>query len=216
MAVQLKHHTGRLSRESWLLRALDVLKREGIAGVRVERLARELGVTKGSFYHHFGDRPELMGEMLRYWAEELTRRAIEIIDDAGGDASNKLLALMRLITDEDMGRFETSIRAWASFDPIAAQEVTQVDHMRFKFINSLFAASGFEGLEGEMRTRTFMYYMIAEPSIFYREAKSKQRQLQKLRHSLLTKPIEAALKNCAGSAPEGDQLGNESANGHEN
>ena len=197
MAVQFKHHTDRLSRESWLLHALDVLKREGIAGVRVERLARDLGVTKGSFYHHFSDRPELMREMLRYWTEELTGRVIERVGDAGGGASDKLLTLMHLITDEELGQYETAIRSWASFDPIAAQEVAKVDRMRFKFINSLFAACGFKGLGGEMRTRMFMYYMIAEPSIFYREAKSKRRQLQKLRHSLLTKPIDTQPENGA-------------------
>ena len=32
---------------------------EGMAGVRVEALAKRFGVTKGSFYWHFKDRQDL-------------------------------------------------------------------------------------------------------------------------------------------------------------
>jgi AcrR family transcriptional regulator len=120
MNVRLRSYENRLSDDEWVVCALDALKRDGVVGVRVERLARELGVTKGSFCHHFRDRPELLRQMLRYWTEELTMRAIEIVGDVGGDASDKLLTLMRLIADQGMNRFETAIRAWTSFDPIAA------------------------------------------------------------------------------------------------
>ena len=37
------------SGDAWLERALEVLRQEGIQGVRVERLAREPEVSKGSF-----------------------------------------------------------------------------------------------------------------------------------------------------------------------
>ena len=45
-----KTKTERLSAQHWLDAALDVLANEGVAAVRVERLAERLGVSKGSFY----------------------------------------------------------------------------------------------------------------------------------------------------------------------
>lgn len=43
----------RFHREAWLAAALDVLAEEGQAKLRIDKLAGDLGVTKGSFYHHF-------------------------------------------------------------------------------------------------------------------------------------------------------------------
>ena len=48
----------RLSREGWLARALEVLGKKGAGQLAVESLARQLGVTKGSFYWHFRDRDD--------------------------------------------------------------------------------------------------------------------------------------------------------------
>ena len=42
----------------------------GPSAVRVEILARELRVSKGSFYWHFKNRKALMEALLREWEEE--------------------------------------------------------------------------------------------------------------------------------------------------
>ncbi|MHC4350247.1 MAG: TetR/AcrR family transcriptional regulator, partial [Planctomycetota bacterium] len=50
----------RKSKAHWFQAALAALAREGIQGVRVERLARDLGVAKSGFYWHFRDRDDLL------------------------------------------------------------------------------------------------------------------------------------------------------------
>ena len=50
--------------------ALDTLHREGIQGVRIEKIARELGVTKGSFYWHFNDLGDLQQSILEFWCDK--------------------------------------------------------------------------------------------------------------------------------------------------
>ena len=42
-----------LTREDWISGAWNMLGEGGLEGVRIEPLARQLGVTKGSFYWHF-------------------------------------------------------------------------------------------------------------------------------------------------------------------
>src|SRR5215475_9389836 len=51
----------------WIRIGFSQLAREGIESVRIEVLARELGVSKGSFYWHFRDRDELLMQMLEQW-----------------------------------------------------------------------------------------------------------------------------------------------------
>ena len=53
----------------------------GIVRVRVERLARDLGVAKSGFYWHFRDRADLLKQMLRYWSDEFTEAVVRAIED---------------------------------------------------------------------------------------------------------------------------------------
>ena len=56
-----------LSAQDWAQAALDVMVARGLDGVAVEPLARELGVTKGSFYWHFANRDALLDAALQLW-----------------------------------------------------------------------------------------------------------------------------------------------------
>ena len=78
----------RLNRTDWLDAALTSLVRGGIEGVRVERLARDLGVTKGSFYWHFEDRPDLLRGLLDDLCAVAIgemRHAVQLLADRGVD-----------------------------------------------------------------------------------------------------------------------------------
>ena len=59
-----------LDRETWISAGLDALERGGVAAIAVVPLARELGVTRGSFYWHFRSREELLIGVLGRWERE--------------------------------------------------------------------------------------------------------------------------------------------------
>jgi AcrR family transcriptional regulator len=175
-----------LDRNAWVACALDTLKTEGVAGVRVERLARRLGVTKGSFYWHFKDRDALLQGMLDYWEKELTTKVRNEVRDAPGDARQRLLRLMEAIQEQDAARYETAMRAWAVFDKRAATAVKKVDEQRLAFLKALFREMGFGRRQAEIRARLFLHYEVAEPSIYLRTSKEEQPKLTTLRHKFLT------------------------------
>ena len=58
-----------LDRDAWVAGAIEVLAEEGIAGLRVEVLAKRLKVTKGSFYWHFPSRDALLQAALDRWEQ---------------------------------------------------------------------------------------------------------------------------------------------------
>lgn len=62
--------TRRLERTDWIAAGLDALERDGVDAVAVVPLARELGVTRGSFYWHFTSRDELLAAVLERWETE--------------------------------------------------------------------------------------------------------------------------------------------------
>ncbi len=97
------------------------------------RLTRKLKVTKGSFYWYFKNRETLLKEMLNHWIETLTT-IIERSKAGSKDAKETLLKLMTIITNEDVGRYESAIRAWATHDEMARAILQKVDQQRLEYI----------------------------------------------------------------------------------
>ena len=63
--------------------------------VRVEPLAKALGVTRGGFYWHFADRRALLDEMLDTWERATIDEVIERVEGQGGDPRGQAPAPVR-------------------------------------------------------------------------------------------------------------------------
>ena len=71
------HANTRVGKDEWLRGAIDLIAEEGVGGLKVEPLARRLGITKGSFYWHFDDRADLIAQALDLWLQLATLDVIE-------------------------------------------------------------------------------------------------------------------------------------------
>jgi AcrR family transcriptional regulator len=60
--------------DAWIEAGFAEIARSGVEGVRVEVLAKNLGVTKGGFYRRFKDRAALLEGMLQSWRAGADRR----------------------------------------------------------------------------------------------------------------------------------------------
>jgi AcrR family transcriptional regulator len=176
----------RLSRDSWLHQALEILRDEGIQGVRIDRVARDLGVTKGSFYWHFKDLHDLRQSVLRYWAERYSDVISENEAYLEGDPAEGLLAAMTRVREEGLDAMEIPMRSWADHDPTADQTVREVYERRTKFVRSFFTRLGFRGLDAEMRTRSILCFMSWEPSMYVDDSPGRRLKLLKRHLQLLT------------------------------
>jgi AcrR family transcriptional regulator len=176
----------RLTRQHWIDAAIEQLIKEGIGAVGVEPIAARLDITRGSFYHHFADREELLQEMLDYWAERWSRSIRQQIAGLGLDPSTTLFALMKAIRNDRAAEHDAPFRAWALHDPLARAVVQQVDEARLGFIRSQFEALGFAGLDAENRARLFLHYEMAAPAMFAAPSSEEDEELLVERHRFLT------------------------------
>ena len=76
MAVTSTTSTVRGNAQAWVDEATRVLGESGLAAIKVESLARTLGVTKGSFYWHFKDRSALVAAVVDRWETDHTEAII--------------------------------------------------------------------------------------------------------------------------------------------
>jgi AcrR family transcriptional regulator len=132
----------RTPRGSWIDEGLRALAAGGPDAVRIELLARALGVTRGGFYWHFEDRQALLDEMLDTWERVGVDEVIERIEaDGDGDAKARLRRLFAIgASSGDVLRIELAIRDWARRDEAVAARLRRIDNRRMAYMRSLFSA----------------------------------------------------------------------------
>jgi AcrR family transcriptional regulator len=152
-------------KSQWTQAALEALRKGGVAGVRVERLAGDLGITKGSFYWHFRGRGELLEALLEFWAREMTEAEFERISQVKGGLARRLVTLAEDVLDKGVGRYDPAVRAWARSDRKVAAAVAQVDRRRVRALTGFFEEGGFTPAEARTRARLFYTFLLGEPQV---------------------------------------------------
>ena len=173
----------RTPRSSWIEEGLKALAAGGPDAVRIEPLAKALGVTKGGFYWHFDDRGALLEEMLDTWERVLIDEVIERVESEGGDARAKLarlFALARAFSREELLlRVEFAIRDWARRDRAVAERLRRVDNRRMDYMRSLFGAFCPDEDEVEVRcTLAFALFIGSEFMVADHGARSREEVLE--------------------------------------
>lgn len=131
----------RTPRSGWIDEGLRALAAGGPDAVRIEPLARALGVTKGGFYWHFDDRRALLEEMLDTWERESIDEVIERVEGGGGDARAKLRRLSAIASSSDeLLRIDLAVRDWARREQTVGERLRRVDNRRMDYLRSLFGA----------------------------------------------------------------------------
>lgn len=133
--------TERLARRDWLNAAMMSLAKDGHQSLRVERLAKLLGVSRGSFYWHFADVETFERAVLDEWevvAVDLPYSRATAINEANRSAA--LHNLLRAVFKTPV-HLERAVRSWATTSPMAAKVVQRVDKRRLALLTGLVSAS---------------------------------------------------------------------------
>ena len=139
-----------VTRQAYFEAALDVLAEHGFTELNVGRLCRRLGVTSGSFYHHFGGWPGFVEEFLGNW-ENRQVLILRSRNFGSGGPSDDFAALMDLTLGLPH-EAEAAIRAWAANDETVRAAQKRVDSARLRTVGK--AVKGIVGDGALARTLT--------------------------------------------------------------
>jgi AcrR family transcriptional regulator len=171
---------------AWIDEGLRALAAGGPDAVRVESLARVLGVTKGGFYGQFHDRQALLEEMLDAWERVGVDEVIKRIEGQGGDARAKLRRLSAIASSRndvlgtDPLKIDLAIRDWARRDKRVARRLRRVDNRRMDYLRSLFGTSCDDKDEVEARCMLFFSLWIGNHFIAADHGARSRAQVLKL------------------------------------
>ncbi|MEV4114763.1 TetR/AcrR family transcriptional regulator [Nonomuraea sp. NPDC049695] len=153
------------ARDRWLDEGLKVLAEEGAAGIRIDRIAARLKLSKGSFHHHFdgaeGYKKELLAHFERLSLETLDRA----ITEAAGptDARTVLAHLTRLVRPDGTGLYrpelEIALRAWATWDADVRAVQTRLDEARLAALQRVWRPAVTS--DDAARTAALLPYLLA-------------------------------------------------------
>jgi AcrR family transcriptional regulator len=129
-----------LSAQDWLDQGLKTLATQGFSALKAEPLAKQMGVSRGSFYWHFADIGAFHAAILKYW-REVAAEAIIANVEAAADDGNALAVLLRRVFSERLA-LERAVRSWAAFDAAAKAAVQAIDRRRLGYVEGLVRARG--------------------------------------------------------------------------
>jgi AcrR family transcriptional regulator len=146
-----------LTAEDWADAALDAIAEGGVDAIAVERLARRLRVTKGSFYWHFSNRKALLSAALERWERQQTDDVIARAEmELDGEAR-----IDRLFRGADgskrAGQLYLAFAA-AAKDPLVGAVVRRVNQRRIGFMVQNYQTMGLGAAEA--RQRALLSYSV--------------------------------------------------------
>src|SRR5882757_3762671 len=167
-------------REVWIEAGLAEMARGGIDRVRVEVLAKNLGVTKGGFYRRFKDRAALLEGILGNWSAGRIASIEQQTSLDGASARDRLTAVIQLYAErmntEGMA-VELAIRQWARSDEAAAAAVASVDAARLQNVGQLYRAAGLPPEEADAQAFLFYCFVFGQSLLFIERGPRKRAQL---------------------------------------
>jgi AcrR family transcriptional regulator len=166
--------------DAWIEAGFKEIAISGVEGVRVEVLAKNLGVTKGGFYRRFRDRAALLDGMLRNWSAGRIAAIEQQTSLDGATARDRLRALIRLYSErmntEGMA-VELAIRQWARSDAAAASAVASVDAARLNNVGQLYRATGLQPEQADAQAFLFYCFIFGQSLLFLERGPRKRAQL---------------------------------------
>jgi len=120
------------NKEDWFKAGFILLSESGEAGLTIDALITRLGVTKGSFYHHFKNRMSYSEALLDFWEQKMTQ---EVINQSNIESTPKerIKRLTSLTIEGGNPQLEVAIRSWALRDPLVRGYQERVDQKRMAY-----------------------------------------------------------------------------------
>lgn len=180
----------KISPQIWLETARNVLIEEGVTGLRIDRLARRLGVSRGGFYHNFPSFDEFADALLSLWGSECqflpAARPANSIAAAGAWIEQ---AIDRFIGEDGYNpAFDMAVREWGRSEQRVAWAIERADRDRIVRLEDAFAKLGYAGGEESIRARVFYYHQVGFYTIGVRQSVADRRRNAHIYADILAGP----------------------------
>jgi AcrR family transcriptional regulator len=139
-----------LTPADWEQAALALIAEKGIAALRVEPLARRLGITKGSFYWHFPGRDELLSRALERW-EQQDSQHLKLSLRAATEPTERLTDFVWRTSRQTLTHRIYVALCASPDDPRIGPVLRRVTERRLKYLASALEELGLDAIKARHR-----------------------------------------------------------------
>jgi AcrR family transcriptional regulator len=176
----------RTPQSAWIEAGLHALAAGGPDAVRVDLLAKALGVTRGGFYWHFESRQVFLDALLDTWEHRSTDDVLDRVESEGGDARDKVRKAGMLTFSRELLPIDLAVRDWARRDRSVAKRLRRVDNRRMDYLRALIGTFSDDPDDVEARSMLAFSLVIANHFIAAdHDGRSRRRVLERATERLL-------------------------------
>jgi AcrR family transcriptional regulator len=150
------------SRTDWIQAGLAAVADNGPNGLRIDSLCRRLGVSKGSFHHHFAGSGDFKKTVLAAYETLVVEALDQAIDSTAADSAKAALAGLTAAVagTESFYRpdLEVAMRAWAFSDPEVRDVQERIDTRRLESLERIW--SRILADPAEVHTAALLPYLV--------------------------------------------------------
>jgi len=151
----------RLGRSDWIEAGAAILRESGITGVKLAALTARLGVSIGSFYHHFTSFEQYLGDLADHYSVERVRFELDIASAGKLGPVARIRRLGTVSLQRDTFRLDQAMRVWATMDARAEVNLRRAEALVLDFLEQAFRDLGFGAKEAALRARILLSINIA-------------------------------------------------------
>lgn len=149
------------SRDGWLEAGYQALIDGGIDAVKIQPLAKNLNLSRTSFYWFFEDREALLTALIDGWEERTTAPLVRATQEyAESQAEAMLNMLACFLSGSFDSKLEFAVRSWALRDVQVATRIEAVDETRLAALRGMLARWGHADQAADIRARTIYLTQI--------------------------------------------------------
>jgi AcrR family transcriptional regulator len=176
-----------LETRDWVAAARAMLIEDGIGLLKIDRLAKSLGVTRGGFYWRFRNHQDLLDHLLDHWIQENSAQFIAAIDGPG-KPNERFRRWIQVVLDEESYSpdFDTAVRSWSRVSRKVADGVHTVDDQRIAALTRLFEDAGNAPDEAFVRARITYFHQVGYYAMGMKESRRRRKELSELYYRILT------------------------------
>lgn len=160
MTLVEREHAGA---ELWLAAGVRLLEDGGVATVKLPALAAQVGLTTGSFYHHFRNMTEFLDRLAARYASTASHESVPVAPAVPTDPRERLRATLRRQSGHDSRAIGSALRDWAATSDTARQAVRVGDAGVLDQLAADFVALGHD--EMDARARALVAFSVGVASI---------------------------------------------------
>ena len=136
--------TAPLGRRDWLEAGQRLLLVSGVGGLKLRALAGSLGISTGSFYHHFSDFDAYLVALAKYYSGEQLAANIATVLREAHTPYDRIVRASQVAREVALPELMVAMRAWARRDARVAPEVRALEQGLMDFLARCFVELGFQ------------------------------------------------------------------------